>query len=160
MDTIITFGQHKGKTVEYLLKNEIRYCKWVIDNLKNSGIRDILKEEYDKITIIKGAWYSYKEAEILLKNELTPSLNSYSDRYEIFESCENLNVMEYINYIGLNALSDEEAFEKMFSLALFCSDNKIFKREIVKIALLLKPIEDENKKMDMNEELPNKKILS
>ena len=43
----IKFGKHKGKTFNWLLKNEIMYLEWCVMNVDNFTMTDELHQEYE-----------------------------------------------------------------------------------------------------------------
>lgn len=59
MNTLIKFGKYKCKTYEYVVKNDIGYCKWILTLHKpclymihfqkfiKENIENILRKEYD-----------------------------------------------------------------------------------------------------------------
>ena len=78
----------------------------------------------------------------------------------VFENCENSSLIKYIDYVGFKTNTEEEAELMMFELGLLYCENKCVQREIGKIALRLRKIEEENKIWDSQQNLPSKMILN
>ena len=50
MDILITFGKYKGKTFEFVLNNDLKYCEYVLTlTSNNNNCKDL--QEYLKVRI-------------------------------------------------------------------------------------------------------------
>jgi hypothetical protein len=38
MDAAMTFGQHEGRTMSWVLKNDVSYTRWCIDRAAEHGV--------------------------------------------------------------------------------------------------------------------------
>jgi hypothetical protein len=48
-ETILNFGQYKGKTYEYMINNEKRYCMWILENSLHTSVnpfKEYLNENF------------------------------------------------------------------------------------------------------------------
>ncbi len=173
MNTIITFGQHKGKDIEWLIKYEKKYCKWVIDSVKNSynkdikKFRDLLEEIYNEYiesvennNLIKSAWYSHKDAKKLLNNDLEPY--DYVEREFMLEK-DNISYKGYLEFIfdsKEDEIDKDKLYEKIYYLGLMNDEDRLIKKEFAKIMISLRSIYDSNKEWDEKQTLPSKIILN
>jgi exodeoxyribonuclease X len=39
-----TFGKHRGKTWEWVLENDLNYCRWIVDNALKKGNEQVIRE--------------------------------------------------------------------------------------------------------------------
>ena len=174
---MISFGKYKNQTIDWLVQNDVNYCKWAIENLTNSNSSTIkslikqLKEKYDKTyancinfaesdKLLQTAWYTKNSAKKLLKYDLDPSLSTFSEDHlkkPIFED-EDVDLIDYLDYLGICVKNNRDALDKIHDLGLTIND-KIIKRKIAKSAIALRPIYDKNRKWDKKQIHPTKIIL-
>jgi hypothetical protein len=47
MEFVVPFGKYRGKTLPWVLENDLKYTKWVAEEFDNKGIRKMFQDALD-----------------------------------------------------------------------------------------------------------------
>lgn len=110
MNTLIKFGQYKEKTYEYVMKNDIKYCEWILTQQKTSSQYMIHFQKFVKENIEDKLRNKYDINELKNKNSMNCSDLSKYMKYD-------KNIIDLIKdyKITINKISNEQTIEE-FSL--------------------------------------------